>query len=306
MHSHHSHSGQYVQHAKDRLEQVIDEAVRCKMEVFCLTEHMPRIKPSHLYPEEIASNTTVEDLAKVFDSYYHHARLLQEQRQNEITLLVGMEAEHIGPGYYTLIEQLHKKYDLDLVVGSIHHVNEIPIDFDVDLWMKALESTGGSAQKYFERYFDDQYEMLQNVKPQVVGHFDLILLFARQENCGDFDISDLKKNKPVWDRIVRNIVYAKSIGAMIEINSAAIRKGWDSPYPKLDILKAILDNEGEVCLSDDSHGVAQVALNYHRSLEYLQQAGVSRVHYLTRDGTKVVKKSIPLDELVKNWTYPNK
>lgn len=37
---------------------------------------------------------------------------------------------------------------------------------------------------------------------------------------------------------------------------------------------------GRFCLSDDSHGVDQVALNFHRVLEFLGRADISTLHYL--------------------------
>jgi histidinol-phosphatase (PHP family) len=51
--SHHSHSGQFCPgHAKDSLEEVIQTAISKKMQVFCLTEHMPR-DAEDFYPEEV-------------------------------------------------------------------------------------------------------------------------------------------------------------------------------------------------------------------------------------------------------------
>lgn len=37
---------------------------------------------------------------------------------------------------------------------------------------------------------------------------------------------------------------------------------------------------GRFCLSDDSHGVDQISLNFHRVLEFLDRAGISTLHYL--------------------------
>lgn len=37
---------------------------------------------------------------------------------------------------------------------------------------------------------------------------------------------------------------------------------------------------GRLCLSDDSHGVDQVGLNFHRVLPFLDQANISTLHYL--------------------------
>lgn len=37
---------------------------------------------------------------------------------------------------------------------------------------------------------------------------------------------------------------------------------------------------GRFCLSDDSHGVPQVGLNYHRVLDFIDQVGILTIHYL--------------------------
>jgi histidinol-phosphatase (PHP family) len=37
---------------------------------------------------------------------------------------------------------------------------------------------------------------------------------------------------------------------------------------------------GRFCLSDDSHGVEQVALNYDRCIPYLERNHVTRIHFL--------------------------
>lgn len=52
----HSHSGQFCPgHAKDQLEDIIQRAIALKMRAFALTEHMPRLEPEDLYPEEVRS-----------------------------------------------------------------------------------------------------------------------------------------------------------------------------------------------------------------------------------------------------------
>ena len=51
--SHHSHSGQFCpDHAKDTLEGVIQTAIAKEMQVFALTEHMPRGEQDR-YPGEV-------------------------------------------------------------------------------------------------------------------------------------------------------------------------------------------------------------------------------------------------------------
>ena len=63
--SHHSHSGEFCAHASDKLEDVVLEAIRRQMQVFALTEHMPRDHDADLYPEEVCiCSTNGRDLLK--------------------------------------------------------------------------------------------------------------------------------------------------------------------------------------------------------------------------------------------------
>lgn len=57
MHSHHSHSGQFCRHAKDQLEDVVQEAIRQGFTTFGLSEHAPRYREQDLFPEEVRSAT---------------------------------------------------------------------------------------------------------------------------------------------------------------------------------------------------------------------------------------------------------
>lgn len=45
-------------------------------------------------------------------------------------------------------------------------------------------------------------------------------------------------------------------------------------------MQAFNEIGGRFCLSDDSHGVEQVALNYDRCIPYLERNHISRVHFL--------------------------
>lgn len=46
--------------------------------------------------------------------------------------------------------------------------------------------------------------------------------------------------------------------------------------------QAIIFHGGRFCLSDDSHGISQVGLNYNKVLEYVNSLGIQEIHYLER------------------------
>ncbi|CCG81845.1 Histidinol-phosphatase [Taphrina deformans PYCC 5710] len=273
MHSHHSHSGQYCTHATGDLEDCIREAIKQKFEIFCLTEHIPRYREQDLYPGE---TQTLVELLEMFQKYHAHARSLQKKYAGQLEIFVGLETEYIRDIDLRVLELLIAKYPIDMMVGSVHHVNEIPIDFDRATWEKAL-STCRDEEDYYGRYFDHQYEVLKLFKPLVVGHFDVVLLFAPKD-------TSLLRWSSVASKIKRNIDLIISYGGMIELNSAAFRKGWTSAYPKPDIIRLIQESGGTFCISDDSHGPHQVGLNFHRLQEYIKDMGISDLGHLEADG----------------------
>ena len=123
------------------------------------------------------------------------------------------------------------RYPVDVVVGSVHHVHTIPIDFSKQMYQQALGKSGGSAELLYEAYFDAQYDMLRELKPLVVGHFDLIRLYS------DFPDVSFKDFPQTWSKILRNVAFVVDYGGIFELNSAALRKGLTDPYPNLQICK---------------------------------------------------------------------
>lgn len=304
MHSHHSHSGDYVAHATDSLEGITNRAIEMGFETFCMTEHMPRIDSKFLYPEEIEQSFSIDTLKSNFDRFYEHAKRVQKQKIKEgckTHLLVGLEVEGINEAHIEYTAKLLSKYDVDMTVGSVHFVKEIPIDFNREKWELAKDLSGG-VRGLFKEYFELQYKVLTKLKPVVVGHFDLIRLFAQDS---DYDETTnlklgeivLSRDWPeIWELIIRNLSFIYSYGGIIELNSAAVRKGWNTPYPQLDICEAAIQYcGGRFCLSDDSHSIAQVGLNYHKVKQYLEDLKLEKIYYLDLDsgtGKTVLKEKL--------------
>ncbi|KAH0536128.1 hypothetical protein FGG08_006971 [Glutinoglossum americanum] len=279
--SHHSHSGQFCGHAQNTLEEMVQTAISRKFRVFALTEHMPRDRHCDLYPDEVVgdqieTNQTPADLYKIFAAYYKEAARLKQAYESEITILIGFECDYIRPSSTGVIEDLLRQYHYDLLVGSVHHVRNIPIDYSRPLYEKARRAAGGTDELVFQDYFDTQFEMLQALKPPIVGHFDLIRLQSDDPECS------FQKWEGVWERILRNLTFIQSYGGLMELNSASLRKGMSEPYPNAEISKVFLEKNGRFTLSDDSHSVDQVMLNYDRVLQFVKDVGILTLHFLDR------------------------
>ena len=113
----------------------------------------------------------------------------------------------------------------------MHHTHAVPIDYDHDMYLQARTIAGGTDERVFEDYFDEQFDMLQQLRPLVVGHFDLIRLKSHDPNAS------FTQWPGVWSKILRNLDLVAQQGGMLELNSAALRKGMSEPYPKAEICK---------------------------------------------------------------------
>ncbi|KAJ5144947.1 Histidinol-phosphatase [Penicillium atrosanguineum] len=290
--SHHSHSGQFCPgHAQDSLEDVIQAAISKKMQVFCLTEHMPRAKED-FYPEEVTHpqpNLQINSSSRHLQSnhlkqvesgqteewhftneaaYWTEAVRLRTKYAAQIQIIIGFECEWIRPESKSLIERSLSRFPFEFFIGSLHHMHTMPIDYDREMYEKARDLAGGSDLRLFEDYFDAQLDMLQELKPLVVGHFDLIRLKS----------DDMERSFKSWEGGLGED--SQEFGLYCGINGAALRKGMSEPYPKAEICKEFVARGGRFCLSDDSHGVDQISLNFHKVLEFLDVAGIETLHYL--------------------------
>lgn len=303
MHTHHSHSGTYIAHAADELDEIVARAHQLGFSTLCLTEHMPRLYHRFLYPEETERSMSISDLQSQFDKYLEHGKRLKKQyAELGLEILLGFEVEGINEAHIQYASKLLPT--VDMCVGSVHFVNEIPIDFSPELWLDARNLIAEKTTRaLFKAYFELQHQVISAVKPHVIGHIDLIRLFAPAEidptTGKQYTEISIEQDWPeVWQQIVDNITLAKSYGALFELNSSAIRKGWSSPYPKKDIAYAIIKyGDARFCLSDDAHSIAQVGLNYHKVLDYIKSLGLKDVYYLTRDGSSTEVRSISTQTL---------
>ncbi|KAG0002820.1 histidinolphosphatase [Entomortierella chlamydospora] len=331
MFSFHSHSGQFCMHAKGTLEQVVESAIQRQFTTYGLSEHMPRYKVEQLYPEE--SHLMTQDLERMYDQFLQEAARLQQKYAEKIHLLIGLETEYFGPEstqYVRTLRQPHRRTiwtanhsstsgieagamdatlssspqvalpQVQYIVGSLHHIHGIPLDFSQELYLKALEDVGhGSWETLFREYFNAQFEMLQGLEPEVVGHLDLVRIFfsaikghhhhhhhngqEQDEDEGEQEqgTGQNKLTEELWTLVKRNVDFVIGYGGLFELNSRAWKKGLADAYPQRDILQYILSKGGRVTLSDDSHGPDDVGMFYNPELKrYLELMKIDNVYYL--------------------------
>ncbi|KAJ2557767.1 hypothetical protein EV175_001146 [Coemansia sp. RSA 1933] len=271
----HTHSGQFCRHAHGQLEDVVETAIAKGMVVLGLSEHVPRSCTEDLYPEE--ADMTPADLCRVFGAYVVEARRLRAKYRDQITILVGAETELISETATPQeLQALRKQYDLDYYVGSVHHIDGMPLDFDEEGYNQIVAHFNGDRGAMFRRYFDQQLVLLQTVRPEIVGHMDLVRIFHPPNTEDPLARADIRALAS------RNIDYAIAYGAVFEINARAWKKNLRDAYPHRDLLQEIVAKGGRLTIADDSHGAKDVAMYYDRLHRYLCEMGVRDLHYLRR------------------------
>lgn len=187
---------------------------------------------------------TIDALVEQFDKFLDEAHRLKVLYADKIALLVGLETEYISPLDLDRLDALINRSSgrIDYIVGSVHHVNEIPIDFDLPTFQKALSAfpteAEGSPLKdpesrqmeaFLCSYFDAQWDVMQRFHPEVIGHVDLCRLYNPSLRLEDHPLA--------WEKVKRNVQFGASYGALFECNAAALRKGWTASYPGEDVVK---------------------------------------------------------------------
>ena len=188
----------------------------------------------------------LSSLETMFAAFITEAHRLKTKYADRIHILVGLETEYITPIDLDRLKILLDQHGsrIQYLVGSVHHVNQIPIDLDEETYSKALGSfsTGplsnttpmlepGQQQmeSYLCSYFDAQYELFRQFTPEIIGHMDLCRLYNPTLRLADYPHA--------FEKLQRNVAFATQYGALFEFNAAALRKGWVDAYPGEEVVK---------------------------------------------------------------------
>ncbi|KAK4100252.1 histidinol phosphate phosphatase H [Parathielavia hyrcaniae] len=261
----HSHSGQFCPgHAKDQLEDIILHAIKVGYKTIGLTEHMPRTDLSDLYPEELLPSPE-SSLAALMPR--HEAYLAEAAR---------LQAKY-SPQIHILIgfegEWIRPAAYAPLIRSLAAHPS-------VDYFIGSLHHARG-----------------------VPIDFDAALYARAVAACGGGDERGLFEAYFDEQFDMLRAVRPRVVGHFDLCNTSGLRKGLAEAYPKREIAEAWVRMGGRFTFSDDSHGIAQVATNYARGLDYLEGLGVREVWTLERrqpevEGGKgeLVEKAVSIDE----------
>jgi histidinol-phosphatase (PHP family) len=265
---------------------VVEAAVSAGFTTYGLSEHAPRYEVQHLYPEE--QGLLPADLEAKFRRYVSAALDLRRDYEGRLELLIGFETEALPlADWPERMRALRASAPFDYIVGSVHSIGDLWIDLNAETSERAASENGGW-EALRCTYFDRLAELVQALRPEIVGHVDLIRRFEPP----DFRFSPL-----ALAHAERVLEAARAQGAALEVNAAPVRRGFGPVYPGPQLLARACEMGVAVTLGDDSHGPEGVGVGLDACLEAIARAGYREVHYLTRRDGQVALASAPIADV---------
>lgn len=283
---HGGHSGQFCGHAKGKLEDVVKTAIERGFTHYGLSEHCPRDRVADLYPEEQAAG--VDGLATKFDAYLREARRVQALYADHIDVLVGFETERLPPQQWAeRMTALRRHTQADFIIGSVHDVDGTWVDLSPEMTAEAARAAGGREALQI-KYFDAVAELVTTLRPEVVGHIDLVR---------KFDGETAHFGPRAMAACERALEAASAVGAVLDVNPGAMRRGMSPVYPLPQILARAREMGVGVTLGDDGHGPHDVGAGLEACMEAIAGAGYQVVDYFAHEAGAVVRRQAPLGDV---------
>jgi histidinol-phosphatase (PHP family) len=183
-------------------------------------------------------------------------------------LRLGLEVDFV-PGREDRTQNLIERCELDYVVGSVHFLGDLAVDFDrYDIW----ESVH-SAQEIWRRYFETLAQAARSGLFDILAHPDLVKMWGAGRPVPSGDL------RRYYDPALEAIA---DTGVTVEVSTAGLRKPVGEIYPAPAFLAGALEAGAAVALSSDAHTPAQIGFGYDRALELLDGLGIRELAVFER------------------------
>ncbi len=164
---------------------------------------------------------------------------------------LGIEEDSLTPS----AQRQQNRRDLDYVIVSTHYFTNdyggqlLCVDAFPELLHRYVRETlDGDYLAMVRQYYDIHVNALLSARTDIIGHFDLIRIYAASHNL--FDENCLEYRRIALDALER----AFPCGGILEINTGAMARGYlDTPYPTRELLGAWHEMGGKITITSDCH-----------------------------------------------------
>lgn len=184
---------------------------------------------------------------------------------------LGIEEDSLTPA----AQREQNRRELDYVIVSTHYFSKnykgrlLCVDAYPELLHEYVrEELDGDYMAMVQQYYDIHVSALLSERTDIIGHFDLIRIFAASHNLFD-------ENSPEYRRIALDALErAFPCGGLLEINTGAMARGYlDTPYPTRELLGAWHEMGGRITITSDCHNAAFLAHAFPEAVKLAKECG---------------------------------
>ncbi|WP_290776452.1 histidinol-phosphatase HisJ family protein [Anaerofustis sp.] len=261
----HNHTN--LSDGKDEMEALILSAIDRGFTHFGITDHVCtyHYEDHSLKPEK-------------YDEYVDKIHFFKDKYADKIEIFAGIESERYGKDGYLMSDISNIRDRFDYVVGSVHVTNADgviePVDELCSTFRKSLErSYNNDAKSFVIDYYENYYNNLCELKPEVAGHIDLI---KKNNIDGIFFDENSRWYKDLVSDVLDKI---KELDIVLELNTGGgYKHGVRSLYPSNDIIKMANAKGVKFTMSSDTHNIEMLDLLYNLGISRLKMGGVRKLY----------------------------
>lgn len=233
-------------------DELCESALKYGLQGICVTEHVD-------FDEADAGYGYYN-----YDAYMADVKRCRKKYGSRLTIRTGVEVTY-QTEFIDDIKRFLGTYELDYVLGSVHSIDHV-------LVLDPEYPEGRTKNEAYEPYWQETLAMVKSGLFKHIGHLDYIKSIRSQE-YGEFEV---RQWLPWITKILERVVES---GAILEVNTSALRKGHTEPYPGWDILKLYKDLGGtHVVMGSDSHSPSHVGLGFRETAAQLKKMGLALCH----------------------------
>ncbi len=192
--------------------------------------------------------------------YFDEIGILAEKYRDKIKILRGVEKDSLSD---------YSAHQYDYTISSVHYIRANGEIREIDRSREVEEETiknffGGDPYAYAEEY----YKTVANGKGDIVGHFDLITKYDKENKI--FTPKEERYKKAVLSAL--EILLDKNM--VFEVNTGSMARGYkDRPYPDTWILEELKKRGGRVIITSDCHLAKNLDFGYEETEKMLSKIG---------------------------------
>ncbi|MGE5329098.1 MAG: histidinol-phosphatase HisJ [Deltaproteobacteria bacterium] len=214
---------------------------------------------------------------EALEEYCHTIKLLKNKYKNIIDVNLGLEIDYnteaIGDNF-----KRFNHLGLDYKIGAVHIIFDKKtgrrLCFDgskEDFETIINEFLEGDVKKAVHSYYSLVREMIENIKPDIVAHFDLL----KKQNKDNRYFNE----EETWykNEVLETLEVVKQRNSIIEVNTGGIaRKFLSSMYPSDWILKECKKMDIPIVLSSDAHQPCNINFYFDEAARILKNIGYEK------------------------------